>query len=304
MSSQRATVRGYIAALTGIVLGSTVIAIAALPGLHPGAMLANHWASKLSEMPNEQVEAQMSRIAGLGDSAIPVLAKALASQQDAVAMAARKTINEQLGQWQSLSRRRSSLKVALLAKHVARNVESLNPVNQVAAADMAMEILLWPVDGGAIDNGQLIADCETVLRAYSSSESSSSDSFAVARQPRSKTIAAEDQIATVGSRSHKSDNEMDTSFDSHTAGLPAEIVAIPTLPVSSGKKSPDATGDETRPNYIDAPRRILEPRPLSPDYSNQLSDMPPPRDELPAIPPIGELERASAPNALREMKRR
>ncbi len=164
---RRASWRWALPLLTALVLASGLLALLALPGVRPNSLLARRWGNELDGLPDDQVPARLRQIAALGDAGIPILAEALASDREAIVTAARETLSEQFDEWATQEAHYATPKVAALAKHLALHAEQCGPAGRAAAANFATQILLWPIDDESADAGQIIANCESVLRATS-----------------------------------------------------------------------------------------------------------------------------------------
>lgn len=261
--------RGYMAALIGTILGCLVIALTTIPGLHPSTMLANRWAEELPDLPDKEVESRLEQIAGLGDASVPILVNSMASERQVLADASEETLREQIGRWQLLSRTQSSQKVALLAEHLARKVDDFKPRRRNAAADIAMQILLWPIDDNSVDSRKLIANCERVLRGANGLTSEvASNNVAPSTGPTTMSLS-----------------------DSHSLGLPAAIVDIPSLPVAQNLYDQLDTSTNDEPNAFDTTLASDEVTPMTNDGIQRLTNAVNAKPIESVSPTVNELER-------------
>ncbi len=245
--------RGYLAAFIGTVLGCLAIAITTVPGLQPSAWLANRWAKELPDLPDDEIQGRLEQIAELGDAGVGILVDCLASDRQVLADASEKTIREQISRWRLLTRHQSSNKVASLAEHLARKADELSARRRAVAADIAMQILLWPIENDRVDSGQLIANCERVLRGAASESGS--------------VVALVDKSNGPGHR--PSDGRLTQSSgvprmslsDTHSSGLPAAIVDIPSLPVANAEEPQDTSSN---PDDFSSSRSTLAGDDVSP----------------------------------------
>ncbi len=276
MSNRRLKVRGWLAIITGISLSCTLIILMAIPGLNPMTALANYLGDQLATIPEDEVGPQLRRLGTLGDPSIPVLVRAMASEREVVAETAVLVIRENLNAWQSLPTDRSSKKVAILAEHLALQADSFGPSGRIAAGNLITEILIWPVDRKAIDNHQLIVNCEVVLR-----------------------LPVEEPVASVASLEDANPIKIQAGrpngigqSDSPTADLPAEIIKTPSLPSTGLPEVPDTT--DGRPEYpfeVPAPRQLV---PLNEQPLEIPTDLPPiPTDAARADTPTGTTQLAT-----------
>ena len=124
--------------------------------------LAEHYRARLATVPGEHAEALLDQVARLGQPGIPVLVEAFASDRDPVAAAGRQALLDEVARWESLRARHSSPLLATLAEALADRADRLPPDAQIDAANLATQILLWPLDESRVDRGRVIAWCEKV----------------------------------------------------------------------------------------------------------------------------------------------
>jgi hypothetical protein len=150
------------------IVGITTAALVALVILLQGPVrnaMARYWLAKLDSAPDEEVPGLVAQLAELGDSGIPALAAALGSQREIVARHARRQFVRLLDRWKHLDNRRRTPKLARLAQALAAEVGSFGPTARSDAAHLATRILQWPLDPAVVDRAEVIAACETVVRA-------------------------------------------------------------------------------------------------------------------------------------------
>jgi len=152
-------------ALAGLSVLAGSLAVLALYLRPPTEYLAESWRSELPALPDEQAQRRLQQVAGLGASGLPALVAALHSDRAPVARMALVLLERQLDEWQLLSSRESSPRVAQMAKHLARQSHRRGPYAASATRQLALRLLLWPLDRRVADGDQLAADCEMTLRA-------------------------------------------------------------------------------------------------------------------------------------------
>lgn len=218
-------------------------------------MLAERWSSDLETLPAEQVPLRLREIAELGDAGIEQLVKSLGSQQSHVSRGAFDVLREQLERWRMLDSRRSSAEVARLAELLAIHAAKFHSQGCAMAAELATQVLLWPVDREVIDSARLLSHCEVVLRqsAAKSSEQSSPTEVNVTSQPVSDRSDGAAKPAFVFPPVAVRDGD-----------LPAGISQRPLLPPPSLLNSLRINGDapESKPAATaadSAPREFTSP---------------------------------------------
>ena len=120
---------------------------------------------ELETASDEQVPAIVRKLCSSGSEGMQCLVAALGSPRAVVATQARQTLRAELDQWELLSSRQASPRLLALAEALAGNVERLDDDGRNAAADMALRILLWPIEEGHVDRPRLVTACDRVLRS-------------------------------------------------------------------------------------------------------------------------------------------
>jgi hypothetical protein len=128
--------------------------------------LAAYWLRQLHSAADDRAGSLVEAIARVGDPGIPVLVELLGSERACVASASRQALDDLLDGWARLPARQYSPKLAKLAQALAGRVDQFGPTARAHAADLAARILrLWRYDPAVVAPVDLIAACETVLRA-------------------------------------------------------------------------------------------------------------------------------------------
>lgn len=131
--------------------------------------VAFHWQRQLAGASDAEVYETLDRIAGLGEPGFPALVETL-DVGEPVGRAAKRTLLAEMARWQRLPSGEASRKLAALAEALAGRVDRLGVEGKLDAADLADRILLWPLDGEAVEPTDVIACCERVLRAAARAE--------------------------------------------------------------------------------------------------------------------------------------
>ncbi len=243
-----------------VLLASGLLVVLLVPGLSPSRLLADRMASQLDTLPDAQVASHMRRVAELGDAGLPVVVKALANPRASVAKAAQDVLRDELDRWSTLEPAQSSPKVARLASLLAETAPLFDSAGKPAASDLAMQILLWPLDTESVDAAGVIADCETVLRAT-----------AGARLAKTSTAPTE----SIGATSARSYTVGDDAIPNQAPAiaLPAEIVDVHSLSARLSDEN-RAGRDQLASAPVPADARVEAPLHLVAPPARSIADPP------------------------------
>src|SRR5580658_8218541 len=151
--------RRYVAAFMAVG------AIAAAWWLFTDQVRSRYLQHELETARDEQVPAIIEKLRHSGGEGVQCLVAALGSPRPVVAAQARLALRAELDQWELLGSRRASPRLLALAEALAGNIERLDDDGRNAAADIALRILLWPIEEGHGDRPRLVTACDRVLRA-------------------------------------------------------------------------------------------------------------------------------------------
>lgn len=241
--------RWTVAAFAAIALAAALLAAPWTPGLRPRDLLLAKWRQEIESAADEQAPLLLSRIGALGDVGLPILVDAVGNPRDAVSRAAEQEIFRKLDLWRWEQAAESSPKIALLADELSRRATVWPPSRQAAAARLAERLLTWPVDNGVVDESQLIANCERVLRSVNPSTSIN----ALADIAEGQLGVAETQTAAAPSENSTGDGAVAADQD-NTPRQPAakEPLLLPetvsnTQQQAAARNTPPASSDSLRP---------------------------------------------------------
>lgn len=130
-----------------------------------GDWLASYWAAKTCAAPDDEVQPQIARIAGIGAPGIPSLVALLGSDRILVRQAARQALWEEMDRWQSLPREESVARRETLVESLACQAGKFSPAARAEAADLADRMLRQPIGDGDGLPPRILTLCEQVCRA-------------------------------------------------------------------------------------------------------------------------------------------
>ena len=152
--------RGLIAtaALTAVVWWS----LGSEAGL--GRWLAKSWARGLQHESAARVASDLQTIAALDAAGLDTLLDALGSTRLVVAESAAQALHDRMKVWRQWPAERSGPLAAQLARGLAKRIGGWPATSQRVAADVALQLLDWPIaDERSLDSTWLV-DCERILR--------------------------------------------------------------------------------------------------------------------------------------------
>ena len=146
-----------------VMAGGLVVLALGLRGPYE-RMVARQMGEQLATIPDDRASGLLGQAAELGIAGVPVLAEALGSDRDCVALAARRILIGRLDAWQKQATIQAAQNQAALADALAARVDGFGPAAQRDAAELASVILEWLPVRRNVDRSQMIASCEKVLR--------------------------------------------------------------------------------------------------------------------------------------------
>jgi hypothetical protein len=227
----------------------------------------------------EELEAVARELGTLDDAAAKPLVQALMSDDPSISLAAGNEISRLLAVWRQQPRKTSGTKVAVLAKELARQCESIPPEQQRLARQWAEGILLWPLKGSGVDAAAVLADCEAILAMPQPDEELVAERLALLEMRREKDQRRENPMEV--------EIQADVVPSEGVANLPPivspEDVSLP----SSDTDSAEAAEPNSLPRHPREPRGIYVPRarPIE-DASPPAEPNTLPKGEPSLLPPI------------------
>jgi hypothetical protein len=156
--------RSLLTLLAGVVLaGGGLAARGPLQQWTRGRLHQQH-VQRIRSLSEEQAAAATVRLVVLDSDAPSVLAPLLVEKRQGVATAAASAIDRLIADWSRLPREASSPRVAALARDIASVAPQLAPEQRRWSHALATRLVVWPLTDELAASGQVVADCETVLR--------------------------------------------------------------------------------------------------------------------------------------------
>jgi hypothetical protein len=122
------------------------------------------WENRLLTATPEELPEVLRRIAALGDRGIVVLVVSLGSSDPRIAGAAKQVLLSEVDDWEMLPAKKAAGHLSVLADALAEHMDDYDVPARRVAGDLALRILLWPLDDVAMDRTHLIAACDAILR--------------------------------------------------------------------------------------------------------------------------------------------
>jgi hypothetical protein len=125
--------------------------------------LRDRLVQRMESLSEPQAARRVRELALLDQDAPAALVPLVADERAAVADAAAATIDRLVADWNGLPAAEVAPRIAALAHELAAAAPQLPVERRAWAHALATRLLVWPL-GATIDSGQIVADCETVLR--------------------------------------------------------------------------------------------------------------------------------------------
>lgn len=143
--------------------------------------------ARLATTPDDRLAEQL-RIETTRDDAASqsLLVHALANDRPALRHAARDILAERLDRWRLMPAPDSTPRVTRLATELGQTIERFPEDSRPLAADLATQLLLWPIDestSGQEQGDRLVADCVKILRSAGATRALADPRTNVTRQP-------------------------------------------------------------------------------------------------------------------------
>ena len=281
--------RTRIQKLLLLAAGGVLLAVAAGLIFPPRAILIKRWQRELKSTPSEQVRVRLEQIAAVGDRGVPVLVEALHSDRRDIAETAFELLQRYLDEQELVSAADSSPNVAAMASALGQQSKRRGAFAASPSIKLATRLLLWPTVRRGIDNEQLVADCETVIRAFAVETNTTNE------LPRPTVVATEYRQLSAPAIASAD------MLDLPGGGVMPELAEIPDLPRAQ-RDLPDSTlpdsdllgsdllgSDLLGSDLLDSARAdgsLVEPQPFYPRAVRDVLEMP---AEIRPDPPFGTI---------------
>ncbi|MEZ6105553.1 MAG: HEAT repeat domain-containing protein [Pirellulaceae bacterium] len=182
------------------VVLTTVVAMAAAWGGSFGWTLrsTSTLVTSLDNVPAEQIEPNLARLRVLGQPGRTALINALVHEREEVRQLARRQLLQEIDAWRALDDAESSRRVLQLAERLVGLLPETTSSSRRFFSNLATDLLLWPVDGEAIETPRLIQACETLLRAGFEGDLSGDDATLMAEaESRSRNAGSQESMPPI-----------------------------------------------------------------------------------------------------------
>jgi hypothetical protein len=153
-------IRAFAVASVGLVL-----AVAAFWNFPSQRLLVDQLEREIPDARAEEAARHLRQLARLGDPGLRSVVEAMASTQVNVSESAAQILQTQMREWRQLPIEQSSVRVFLLARLLSERVDQFEPAARRVSAQLAGEILLWPIDRDVVDGVELVNHCEVAMRS-------------------------------------------------------------------------------------------------------------------------------------------
>ncbi len=153
-------------AIATLVLSQCLLAFYLFSNTDRERVLVEQWKRDTDSLTVSKMIDRLKVVARSGGTAVLLLVYAMTDSREPIVDAASLELRGLMDRWQTLDDEAASRNVANLAHHLAMRGKLLSPSGRRAAANLATQILLWPLNSRKVDGAQVVLDCESVLRAY------------------------------------------------------------------------------------------------------------------------------------------
>jgi hypothetical protein len=223
----------------------------------------------------------VGRLSLLDRYGVAVLVEGLQSRQPEVRKACQHKLADLVDSWRMQTSSESSANIGHLARCLARQIDLLPPGERRFAANLATELLLWPLDQRQVDTTQVVMHCELILRSGRRVEGLGSEWLA--REEASQPSDASDSEEKLSVRERELADVRWTDPVIAGGGIPVQPLPIPAtppdtqeyeleapnrfIPNRSGKGLPARIEDAIARNEVKPSRPVQDPSVLPPELS-------------------------------------
>ena len=164
-------IRRWRALIAVLACGGALLAVLAATTWRPTRMLARRVQLQTETITDNHLESHVERLTGLGKPGTTALVELMTNRREAVARTAAVVLYRQSLEWSAQSTQESFESMAHAASELARHVDRMAPYERHEATEISLLMLYRRDHRSSVDRVQLIADCQTVLRAAAHSPS-------------------------------------------------------------------------------------------------------------------------------------
>ena len=208
---------------------------------------------RIQALPEAQAAALVRQLFQLDQQAPAVLVPLLADQRSAVADAAAFAIDRLVADWTRLKRDESTPRIAMLASELAAVAPKLPGERRRWAQALATRLVIWPLND-AVVSGQVVADCETVLR-LPRDEGTDVDNITVRVAAAERTIGPDAVEVAAPPLAHELPGALPAATSPESE---------PTIPRVYGTVEPGRLPDASQERPV-RPKQFLPPRAMKID---------------------------------------
>jgi hypothetical protein len=156
--------RGLLIVLAAVIVAGAGLAARYGLGHWTRRQLVAQHGRRIAALDEPAAARAARQLVTLDEDAPRVLVPLLADQRPAVALAAGQALEHLLANWSRLRTPAAAPRVALLARELAAAAPKLSGDQRRTAHNLALQLVVWPLDPETSSRGQVVADCELVLR--------------------------------------------------------------------------------------------------------------------------------------------
>jgi len=209
---------------------------------------------RIQALPEAQAAALVRQLFQLDEQAPAVLVPLVVDQRAAVADAAVIAIDRLVTDWSRLKRDAATPRIVMLARELAAVAPTLPVERRRWAHALAERLVIWPLND-AVMSGQVVADCETVLRLPVDDETAG-DHAVVRVAAAERTIESDAvEVAAPPPLAHELPNMLPAV---------ASPEQEPTIPRVYGTVEPGRLPDASQERPV-RPKQFLPPRAMKID---------------------------------------
>lgn len=266
-----------------ILGGTTVAATYYWLGQSKGRLAAEKRA-ELERISEDELPLGMRELLAYGEPGIVEAVDALESNRPEVVSAARTALREELLLWRNLDPYDGTNRVAILASTLKDRMNHLRASEKELAAELATDILVWPLQGESNERLAIVRDCEDILR--SSFDNRRSVASYSDRAEEYEAILDDIRQQRLASRVVNQESDEGTFADSNSALIAGDVPpasGIELFPATSGDSSGVPARSVSSPSSTEPNGFVVRSAPAPPLGGNNSGSTTPDRFTPPAL---------------------